>query len=225
VLGLCFELVFSIWAGVDVWSYILYCIILLLYIIIHILLYYTLHIYYYILYILYIIQYSSLLFLSSCSLPFLLFPPSSHSKYTCRYLHILIYILPSRPSSSQSDPARSIGSCFELVFGSGLTLGVILYIIYYIISYTIIIHILLYYTLLFYLFLFCSSNLLFHPLHLFLSYIHSILVGTYIYLFILFHYSFPNIPFLPNPSQTRYPSLKWIHLSIFRFKRNLSIYL
>jgi hypothetical protein len=54
-----------------------------------------------------------LLFFSSILPPPLLFlynPQSSYSFYTCRYLHILIYILSFLPfPSSQSDPARSIG--------------------------------------------------------------------------------------------------------------------
>jgi hypothetical protein len=80
-------------------------------------LYYTYYIlYYYIILYYYLILYSSLLFcssppilplLSSFSLPIfpllphLLFP---HSFYTCRYLHILIYILRSLPFLSNPLP-------------------------------------------------------------------------------------------------------------------------
>jgi hypothetical protein len=125
-----------------------------------------------------------------------------------------------------------------VVFGSGVMLGVIyyyiihyyiLYIYYYILYYTllllyIIIHILLYYTLLFYLFLFCSSPLLFPILSrssppIFILYL-SVLTYTYLYslqIFPIFHSS-------PNPSQTRYPSLKGIYLSI-NIKRNTIFYL
>ena len=56
----------------------------------------------------------SILFSSSLPLPSFLISsdlsplPPPHSFYTCRYLHILIYI-PDSSSSSKSDPARSIG--------------------------------------------------------------------------------------------------------------------
>ena len=85
----CFELVVRI--CVCVISYILY---------------YTYYIlYYYILYY-YVLYSSHLLFYSFPSFFPLLTFPSSHPINTCRYLHILIYIL---SSFSKSDPARSIG--------------------------------------------------------------------------------------------------------------------
>ena len=114
---LCFELVDGLTLGV----------ILLLYtIIIYYILYYTYYTIIILHYILYLIYYTLLLLLFFSPLPISLLPPlpsfilfslpsssnPPHSFYTCRYLHILIYILPaslSRPSSSKSDPARSIG--------------------------------------------------------------------------------------------------------------------
>ena len=91
---LAFELVFDVWCYIVYYYYYTYTIIYyilyyILYIIIHILLYY----YYYILY--YTLPSSDL---SSIPFPIIHVPlQSSHSKYTCRHLDILIYIPDSSP--------------------------------------------------------------------------------------------------------------------------------
>jgi hypothetical protein len=184
----CFELMWCVFVfrvGVDVRCYILF----IIYYTIIILYYYILHIYYIIILLYYYIIYYTLLFLWSIlpnhpSFPPLLIPSSfiliflpflssspSQSFYTCRYLYILTYILPSfiLPNhliSSKSHPACFIGlrcvgvvkcigcglswcfmfwggvSCFVVV--CRLVFGVIYY---YIILYTIL---LLYYYILLY---------------------------------------------------------------------------
>jgi hypothetical protein len=109
----CWWMVFGVacWWMVEVWSYI--------YIIIYYYYYILLYIHYYIIYytilllyiiILYIILYSSLL-LFSPPLPF----PISHSFYTCRYLHILIYIIYNPLPPNNSDPAQIIGGMSRVV--------------------------------------------------------------------------------------------------------------
>jgi hypothetical protein len=55
---------------------------------------------------------------------------------------------------------------------------------------------------------------------------HSFYTCRYLHILIYIHLLSSPILFSSNPSQTRYPSLKGIHLSISRFKRNnTSIYL
>jgi hypothetical protein len=133
--------------------------------------------------------YSSLLILPSSSLP-----NHTHSFYTCRYLHILIYILSLK---NNLTPHKLSEGCLEwcsficVVFGLRLRcvglMSIDLSCWCYIINYT-----LLSYTILSSPYLLFQSTRL-SPNHLsvfshplILPNIHSILVGTYIYLFIFF---------------------------------------
>ena len=115
----CSVLVYVCWCSGFVLVFDIRCYyILLLYIILYIhyyiiyytILYYTLiiYLYYYILYIYYTLPFLYLLFLFPSSDLFLSLPllsSSSHSFYTCRYLHILIYILPLLISSLPNIPS------------------------------------------------------------------------------------------------------------------------
>jgi hypothetical protein len=127
-----------------------------------IIIYYTyiiIYYYYSILYYYYIILYSSsplplfllicsflptIIFSSSLPIPFSIPPTPQYSFYTCRYLHILIYIILFLISSSSLSPLSSHSSYIHSIL-----VGTYIYLF------------------------------IFYPLL-----IHSILVGTYIYLFI-----------------------------------------
>ena len=157
--------------------------------------------------------------------------PLPHSFYTCRYLHILIYIpflSPSQQfflSQSQSDPARSIGVdvssgvvllvcvyvlrwCSERV--GDLTLGVILYTILYIYYY---------YTILFSSDLYSSSIPSFLPIYL-------LFYSSFILFLPILFYPSPSIllPFPisiilicspPNPLLYSFYTCRYLHILIY----------
>ena len=99
--GLCFELVLQVWCYIVFISYILYYILYRYILLYYYILYYTILLYYYYTIISYTILFSPLLshLLTYLLLPPLISPslfpilPPQYSFYTCRYLHILIYIL------------------------------------------------------------------------------------------------------------------------------------
>jgi hypothetical protein len=128
---------------------------------------------------------------------FMFFSSSQYSFYTCRYLHILIYILPSPTIRPRTFYRSGWLRCdvfnswewyrfqFEFMFWprtfyrSGWLRCYILYIILYL----ILLYIYYYYIIILYiLYPIPSSSSSSDP-----SLIHSILVGTYIYLFIFLH--------------------------------------